>query len=74
MGDVDSAIQKLNTDFAKAPSKMKRDAPPVVSRHLPSNEFQAITKDVVEISRLAAWSTVSIPNTRLLRGNTIQLL
>ncbi len=28
MGDVDSAIQKLHTDFAKAPSKTKRDAPP----------------------------------------------
>ena len=28
MGDADSAIQKLHTDFAKAPSKTKRDAPP----------------------------------------------
>lgn len=28
MGDVDSAIQKLHTDFAKPPSKTKRDAPP----------------------------------------------
>lgn len=28
MGDVDSAIQKLHTDFAKSPSKTKRDAPP----------------------------------------------